>query len=306
MIRLYSRVTTDAVRATGSRRPAGDFRTAALNPTLKLARRVSRAARRAGAWRTLLLDLDGTLAPIAQTPGQAAVPEATLEALRRVVAHGWTVAVVSGRPAALARRMVPVAGVRIFGSHGLEGTWRVAKRRAAPPRSHRRIERLAAAARRLAATTPGVLIERKPAGVAFHDRRVPRRLRASWRRRLETWLANRDLSGLDRLDGKCVVELRPAGVHKGRIVEALPRRPGAPRPDASLVGIGDDRTDEDLFRALRGRGLAVRVGPPGARSVARSRLPSPAAVQRFLSGLTSAVNPARTAPRRSRARRRSR
>jgi trehalose 6-phosphate phosphatase len=261
-----------------------------LDPTSKLARRVSRAARRGGARRTLLLDLDGTLAPIAPTPDEAAVPEATLEALRRLVALRWTVAVVSGRPAVEVRRMVPVREVRIFGSHGLEGTWPNAKRRPAPPRSQRRIERLAAAARRLAATTPGVLIERKPAGIAVHDRRVPRRLRAAWRRRLEAWLAKRDLSGLDRLDGKCVVELRPAGVHKGRIVEALPSRPGAPRPDASLVGMGDDRTDEDLFRALRGRGLAVRVGPPGARSVARSRLPSPAAVQRFLIELASAAD----------------
>jgi trehalose-phosphatase len=277
-----------------------------LSPTLKLARRVSRAARRSGAWRTLLLDLDGTLAPIAPTPDAAAVPEKTLQALRRLVVQRWTIAVVSGRPAAQARRMVPVSGVRVFGSHGLEGAWRGTQRRPTAPRSHRRIQRLAAAARRLAATTPGVLVEHKPAGVAVHDRRVPRRLRASWRRRLETWLAEQDLSGLARLDGKCVVELRPAGVHKGLIVEALPHHSGAPRPDASLVGIGDDRTDEDMFRALRGRGLAVRVGPPGARSVARSRLPSPAAVQRFLIELASAVNRARPAPRRSRARRRSR
>jgi trehalose 6-phosphate phosphatase len=277
-----------------------------LNPTIKLARRVSRAARRAGAWRTLLLDLDGTLAPIAPTPGEAAVPQATLGALHQLIAHDWTVAVVSGRPAAQVRRMVAVRGVRIFGSHGLEGTWGVAQRRPGPARSRRRIKRLTAAVRRLAATTPGVLVEHKPAGVAVHDRCVPQRLRASWRRRLEAWLANRDLSGIERVDGKCVVELRPVGVHKGRVVEALPFRPGVSCPDASLVGVGDDRTDEDLFRALRGRGLAVRVGPPGARSVARSRLPSPAAVQRFLIELTSPVNPARTAPRRSLARRRSR
>jgi trehalose 6-phosphate phosphatase len=147
---------------------------------------------------------------------------------------------------------------------------------------------LADAVERLGATTPGVLIERKPAGVAVHDRLVPRRHRATWRRRLERWLANADLRGLERIGGKCVVELRPAGTNKGRVVETLPRRPGAPRPDASLVGIGDNHTDEDMFRALRGRGLAVRVGRAGARSVARSRLPSPAAVRRFLNELARA------------------
>jgi trehalose 6-phosphate phosphatase len=279
-----------------------------VSPVVKLTRRVLRAARCQGAHRTLLLDLDGTLAPIAPTPEAAAVPHATLEALRRLVAAGWTVAVVSGRPAAQVRRMVPVRGLRVFGSHGSEGAWGDAARPAATARAPGRFRRVAAAARRLAATTPGVLIERKPAGVAIHDRRVSRGQLAAWRRRLESWLAGVDLRGLDRVDGKRVVELRLAGVHKGRVVETLPRRPNAPRPDASLLGLGDDETDEDLFRALRGRGLAVRIGPPGARSAARTRLPSPAAVQRLLTALarSPAVTRSRPAPRRSRARRRSR
>jgi trehalose 6-phosphate phosphatase len=278
-----------------------------VHPTLKLAHRISRAARRPGAHRTLLLDVDGTLAPIAPTPREAAVPRATLDALDRLVAQGWRIAVVSGRPAAQVRRMVPVRDVRVFGSHGLEGDWSDSERKPIPPRS-RRFARLAAAVRRRGASIPGVLVELKPIGIAIHDRRVPGRHRLAWRRALESWLACADLRGLERIDGKCVVELRLPGAHKGRVVETLPKRRDAPRPDASLVGVGDDRTDEDLFRALRGRGLAVRVGPPGARSAARSRLSSPAEVQRLLIELARnpAVTRTRRAPRRSRARRRSR
>jgi trehalose 6-phosphate phosphatase len=269
-------------RETSSRGANGEARSIELSTAPELARRVAHAARRRGARRTLLLDLDGTLAPIAPTPSEAVVPAATLQALARLIVRGWTIAVVSGRPAAQVRRLVPVRGVRVFGGHGLEGTWSGSGRRPTTPRERRRLAHLADAVSRLAADTRGVMIELKPTGVAVHDRLVPRRHRASWRRRLARWLADADLRGLDRTRGKCVVELRAAAADKGRVVRTLPRRPGAPRPDASLVGIGDDRTDEDLFRALRGRGLAVRVGRADARSVARSRLSSPAAVQRFL------------------------
>ena len=46
--------------------------------------------------------------------------------------------------------------------------------------------------------------------------------------------------------------------------------------------MGDDRTDEDLFLAVRGRGLSVLVGRSRRATLAEERLPSPLAVQRFL------------------------
>lgn len=268
-------------------RPGG-YTDASVSSPLELARHVARAARRPGARRTLLLDLDGTLAPLARTPSQATVPLQTLEALRRLVRQGWTVAIVSGRPAVEARRMVPVRGVKIFGGHGLEGSWSPRVSRRSNPGLRRRLSELARAARRLSSGTPGLLVELKPTGLALHDRQVPRRLRASWHRRFDEWLERQDLRGLERIDGKCVIELRPTGAHKGQVVATLPARRDAPLPDASLVGVGDDRTDEDLFDALRGRGLAVRVGRPGVRSRASRRLTSPAAVQRFLAHLARA------------------
>ncbi len=248
-----------------------------------LAARVARAARRPGAARTLLLDLDGTLAPLAPRPELARVPPATLEALRRLVAHGWRIGVVSGRPAAQVRAMVPLRGVRAFGSHGLEGSW--AGRgpgRAVPQELRRRLAALARSAERLAGGTPGAWVERKPAGIAIHDRNVAPARVAEWRRRRSRWLALQELDGLERLGGKRVLELRPRGVHKGLAVKGvgLPRR-----PDASLVAVGDDRTDEDLFRAVGGRGLAVRVGRAGVKTLARHRLASPRAVRRFLERL---------------------
>ncbi len=272
----------------------------APDPAAALAGEVARASSRPGAARTLLLDLDGTLAPIAPTPEEARVPNAVLEDLRRLLRLGWTLAIVSGRPAAQVRRMVPVRGVRIFGSHGLEGA-----RGSRPTLAMRRLARMRRPAAEVVRRFPGARLEVKPAGIAFHDRKVPVRTLAEMRRRIRLFLASQDLEGIDVLRGRRVVELRPAGHHKGMVIRwlALPR--DSDRRDASLVALGDDRTDEDLFREIRGRGLPVRVGRPRKGTLAERRLASPRAVQRFLRALGERVESALVrAPRPRRARRR--
>lgn len=256
----------------------------APDPVTALAVEVARASSRPGAARTLLLDLDGTLAPIAPTPEEARVPGAVLDDLRRLLRQGWTVAIVSGRPAAQVRRMVPVRGVRIFGSHGLEGT-----RASRPTTAMRRLARMRRPAAAVVGRFPGARLEKKPAGIAFHDRKVPPRALAELRRRVRLFLESQDLEGIEVLRGRRVVELRPMGYHKGTVVRrlGLPRR--SDRRDASLVALGDDLTDEDLFREIRGRGLPVRVGRPRRGTLAERRLASPKAVHRFLRALGDRV-----------------
>ena len=69
----------------------------------------------------MLLDIDGTLAPIVERPEDAAVPEETRAEVERLAHRYALVACVSGRPAADARRMVGLDGVEYVGVHGLEG-----------------------------------------------------------------------------------------------------------------------------------------------------------------------------------------
>ena len=258
------------------------------DPAARLARDAARAARRPGAARTLLLDLDGTLAPLASSPGEARVPDGTLDSLRRLVRGGWRVAIVSGRPVAQVRRMVPVRGVRAFGSHGREGSWDGGRRPGLPAPLRRRLEILTRRAGSVARGVPGAYVERKPAGVALHDRNVGRRNLLGWRRQVRELLATADLEGFEVLRGRRVIEIRPWGHHKGVVVESLPQ----PRRgfDASLIAMGDDRTDEDLFRAMGSRGVTVRVGRKSARTAARRRLPSPRSVGRFLRSLAVSVD----------------
>src|SRR3954467_6681926 len=77
--------------------------------------------RLAGRPLLLLLDVDGTLAPIAERPEYAAVPPATQRVLAELVGLPDTpVAIVSGRSARDARRLVGVKGVWVLGNHGIE------------------------------------------------------------------------------------------------------------------------------------------------------------------------------------------
>ena len=137
----------------------------------------------------------------------------------------------------------------------------------------------------MSAAVPGARVERKPAGIAFHDRKVPTAKLAAWRRRLRTWLDDQDIEGLEILPGNRVLELRPRGVHKGLVARSLLERIDTRKHDDSLVAIGDDRTDEDLFLELAGRGMTIRVGGPTLRTAAAQRLPTPWAVGRFLQRL---------------------
>lgn len=261
-----------------------------------LARRAAFAAAARGAARTILSDLDGTLAPFAPTPSAARVPSGTLAALEALAAAGWTVAIASGRAWAEARALVPLPGVLVFGSHGAEderGRLLVPDAAALAAR----LDDLAAAARPLVARFAGAWIERKPAGLAIHDRLVAGDARAAWAEARDAWVAGRDLRGIALRHGACVLELRAAGFDKGLVARRFAARWAAETSDESLVTLGDDRTDEDLFAAVEGRGLAVRVGEAERPSRAARRLRSPREVEEFLTALAAAAR-AGEAPRR--------
>lgn len=251
-----------------------------------LAEEIARAARRRGAARALILDLDGTLAPITEHRRDARVPAAVLTALQHLLDDGWRVAIVSGRSAADARRMVPLSGVAIFGSHGIErGDARTVPRKLRA--TARRAARIARQARDWILAFRGVEVERKPFGLAFHHRKLEAAARSHFRRRMRAWLAGRDTRGLELLHGKRIVEMRPAGMGKGLVARRWPAARRARPGDRSLVAIGDDRTDEDLFAALAGRGLTVRVGSARRATVAVRRLSGVAAVARLLAALAA-------------------
>ncbi|MEJ7811010.1 MAG: trehalose-phosphatase [Gemmatimonadaceae bacterium] len=238
----------------------------------------------------VMLDVDGTLAPIAPRPDVAEVPTETRRAVAALAARDRVrIALVSGRAAADARRMVSVANAWVIGNHGYETVSPEGESLVDPQvASYRSV--ISQAARRLAprlAPVRGVILEDKGWTLSIHYRLADPGMLPRVREAIEE--AVRAL-GLRLTEGKMVFEVRPpTRVDKGTAVLTLGLKLGGLGNGGSLVFVGDDQTDEDAFRALRLRArsaVTVRVTTdPAPATAAEFTLRDPPEVQSFLEWL---------------------
>jgi trehalose 6-phosphate synthase/phosphatase len=208
--------------------------------------------------RTLLLDYDGTLAPIAELPSLAAPDRQLLSLLRRVaLAPNTVVHVITGRSQESIEPWLGGLPIWLHVEHGLrsrkaDGTWLSS--------THQRsedFERAAGIMHAWAHRTRGTFVELKSASIAFHYRRANARvvheMLAGLRRELEAALGPQ----AQLLEGHKILEVRLRGVNKRSAVQmALTEAP----PDTLALAAGDDRTDEDMFEALPPGAISIRVG----------------------------------------------
>ena len=202
----------------------------------------------------ILLDVDGTLAPIVARPELSAVPADALGLLGGLVERFALVGCVSGRAALDAARLVPVPGVRIAGNHGLELLVDGEVRLAGGVEEWLDDVRTAAAAVEPIADEAGGWIELKGATFSVHFRQAPDPVaaRSLLELRAVPLIA---ASGLVSRWGRMTLEARPpVPVDKGSAVEEL--LAGCPGVRWSLYA-GDDRTDLDAFGVVDVR-VAVR------------------------------------------------
>lgn len=227
----------------------------------------------------LVVDYDGTLVPFASTPDQARPDAALLHLLRRLAQRpDRLLHVASGRDRDSLRRWFEKVGIGLHAEHGFwslsaEGEW---SQRAVPGLDW--MQPVRAIMDRFCEHTPGSFVEEKTVATAWHYRRCEPSFGASQARELRLHLtkllANQPA---EVLPGVKVVEVRPSGIHKGLIIGDLaPRVP----PGWPIVAIGDDATDEDLFRAVPADGVSIHVG--GRDSIARYRLADPESVRMLL------------------------
>lgn len=217
---------------------------------------------RDAAGKTLLvfLDYDGTLTPIAERPEDARLSE---EMRKRVtmLAAKCVVSIISGRDLSEIQKMVGIKGVYYAGSHGFhlltpEGVvWEKREAERLLPLLDRAEERL----HKTLSSIEGVLVERKKYSIAVHYRRADEKMIPRVKREVE--LARED--GLRISYAKKVFELQPdIDWNKGRVVEMIMNELNEFDTEKDLfpVYIGDDLTDEDAFRAVKGVGCAILVG----------------------------------------------
>jgi trehalose 6-phosphate phosphatase len=204
----------------------------------------------------LLLDLDGTLIDIAPTPNSVVVADGLADTLLRLRANlGDALAVVTGRPIADVDRLLPGVPFAVAGEHG--GVIRHAPSETAERADVRAVpEDWILQAQDWVRPHPGAMIEVKARGFVLHYRLAPDC--GPWlRKRLDALMAG----WTDHVVGAAHMawEIKPAGIDKGRAVEALMAR--APFAGRVPVFVGDDVTDEDgmrVARAMGGVGLRVQ------------------------------------------------
>lgn len=197
-------------------------------------------------------DLDGTLAPIVEDPAGIMIPSDVRGHLKRLCRLA-NVVVLTGRARKDARAHLGFEPRFIVGNHGAEGLPGWEKREPGFARLCRQWEK------QLQALLPqafrnGIMIENKGCSLTLHYRGAP----APGVALSEILLAVRHLAPVPRqISGKFVVNIVPLeSLNKGESLLQLMGHTDA----RHAVFIGDDVTDEDVFRLKHERVLGIRVG----------------------------------------------
>ncbi|MDO8770033.1 MAG: trehalose-phosphatase [Burkholderiaceae bacterium] len=223
------------------------------------------------------LDVDGTLIHLADTPQAVVVDRPLLDLIASLHrASGGALALVSGRMISDLQSRIGMSQLPLAGLHGLERRDSAGRLwiHAAPPAAKSAIKEALAP---VLARHPGLLLEDKGLTLALHYRLAPRL--AAYVHQLMGGFVNVLGQGLELQRGKCVVEIKPAGIDKGTAVAEYLTEP--PFKGRRPVFIGDDLNDEHGFAEVnRLDGISIKVGK--GPSCARFRLSDVAAVHRWL------------------------
>jgi trehalose 6-phosphate phosphatase len=230
----------------------------------------------------LFLDYDGTLTPIVERPDMALMAEDIRGVVRRLAEY-CTTAIVSGRSRSKVYDLVGIDGVFYAGSHGFDiaGPHGSKIQHGEGKRFLPEIDR---AYRRLTLALQGIngtLVEHTGLSLSVHYRMVREDQVPEVERIVDE--AVKGYTGLRKSLGKKVFELRPAiDWDKGKAVKWILRALDLDKPDVVPVYLGDDTTDEDAFKVVREKGIAILVAESPRLSAANYRLKDTREVKRFL------------------------
>ena len=244
----------------------------------------------------LLTDFDGTLSTIALEPSGARLVDGAGDPLVRLAHRLAVVAIITGRAALDARRLIGIPGLLIAGNHGMEWLEAAAEAPEVSPDAASVPARLDEVLARVP-DLPGVVPEHKTVSASVHYRNAsdPDAARAA----ILAAIGDVKADGLRIGHGRMIVEVRPVGLgDKGSAVRAIVDRFGL----RGVVVMGDDLTDLDMFRAvddLRAsnglRGAIVGVGgadhevAPEVLAAADVVLADPTDAARFLTELADSL-----------------
>ncbi len=211
----------------------------------------------------LFLDYDGTLTPIVAKPHLAKLTGSRRAFLKKISKNPDIIlTVVSGRQLSDLKKLVGLSGIYYAGNHGFEmigpGTKSIhPKAKAALPA----LRKIKAELKEQLKGIRGIIVEDKTLTLSLHYRLVKpsqaKNVGRIFNRIVKPYIKNRKIR---ITSGKKVFEVRPyVKWDKGLAVLWFLNKLGKGKQTLPVY-IGDDTTDEDAFKALKERGLTVRVG----------------------------------------------
>jgi alpha,alpha-trehalase len=242
-------------------------------------------AESAGSKTPVFLDYDGTLTPIVSRPEDAVLSDTMRRAVQSL-ADVATVVIISGRGLEDIRSRVALEGLWYAGSHGFEvrGPDGLIMEPGGAASFLADLDEAQHEADRAFKSIKGVIVERKKFSLAIHYRLAAPDAFEGISSMIEE-LGHRH-PRLAIAHGKMVHELRPAlNWDKGKAVVWITRKIFGGSERVYPLYIGDDVTDEDAFREVRGWGAGILVGDHGQASRADYRLENTDQVFEFIESL---------------------
>jgi trehalose 6-phosphate synthase/phosphatase len=245
-----------------------------------LARKIKEAYHQASN-RLILLDYDGTLSPFTKVPSQAAPSAKVLELLHNIsLDEKNNVVIISGRDTDTLQKWMGKLPLTFVAEHGgfikyKDGEWESQSTISSEWKDEIR-PMLQSYVTRCA----GSLIEEKQNTLSWHYRNTHPGLGFIRSRELLNNLMQLTANTqVQVIDGNKVLEVRQSGVDKGVTALKIVNRFN---PEFILC-IGDDTTDEDMFKALDGKGVTIKIGT--ASTAALYNIHTQAEVVPFLESL---------------------
>lgn len=207
--------------------------------------------------RTLFLDYDGTLVPFARDP-QAAKPTPELLAVLDALAKDARneIAIISGRDKTVLSKWFAGLDLVLVAEHGVwtrrpGQDWQLAK-----PLDNAWKSTILPVLQTYADRLPGTFVEEKEYSAVWHYRAADPESGSSLAKELVDDLVSFTANiNVQVLQGSKVVEVKCAGINKGDAAAPL-----LSDETDFILAVGDDWTDEDLFKALPATAYTIRVG----------------------------------------------
>lgn len=208
--------------------------------------------------RCILLDYDGTLAPYQKLPSLATPSSELLELLQQLTADSNNeVIIISGRDATTLERWLGQLKLNLVAEHGAMVRYRNEDWKETVTVSTEWKSQIKPLMQLFMERCAGSFIEEKKSTLAWHYRNTYSELGFIRSRELRNSLLQLTANtSLQVIDGNKVLEVRTVGVDKGATAANMLANFN---PDF-IMCLGDDATDEDMFRLMRDKGYTIKIG----------------------------------------------